>query len=220
LHQTRDKQLVVHHDLTLSRTTTGRGLIAWKRAPELKRLRLKGPQGQVTDQTLPFLSEVLDLLPDRPDLMVELKRGPLGPYSGFAPWRGFVNRVIETLRERGALERTWLASSSTRYLREAHFLAPGLRCELPGRERLRRPSAGLGAQSSRGFAFVLIKAEALASWRDIARGDVPLLRFAILPNRLREEEAKELVSVCTSIGFDGILTDSLRWRDYAPRGGL
>lgn len=144
--------------------------------------------------------------------MVELKTGPLGPY------RGFVGRVIGALRERGALERTWLASSSSGYLQEARRLAPGLRCELPGREGVSRIANALRLRRAQGFAFALLQAGAVAREHRRAVRVEGLLRFAILPDRLLGEEAKKLVVSCLSAGIDGILTDSMQWREFGGSG--
>ncbi len=56
---TRDGAIVVHHDATLDRTTTGKGLVADQTLQELKELRLKDASGTVTPFRIPTLDEVL-----------------------------------------------------------------------------------------------------------------------------------------------------------------
>jgi glycerophosphoryl diester phosphodiesterase len=56
---TKDGHIVIHHDARLERTTNGFGVLAEKTLAELKALRLKDPQGTVTDFTIPTLDEVV-----------------------------------------------------------------------------------------------------------------------------------------------------------------
>ncbi len=55
---TRDGQIVVIHDATLDRTTTGQGPIKERTLAELKQLRLKDSNGDATNYQIPTLSEV------------------------------------------------------------------------------------------------------------------------------------------------------------------
>ena len=56
---TKDREIVVHHDATLERTTTGRGRVAEWTLQELRELRLKDSDGAVTELKIPTLDEVL-----------------------------------------------------------------------------------------------------------------------------------------------------------------
>lgn len=56
---TKDGYVVIHHDATLDRTTTGTGNVADKTLQALKQLRLRDTQGNVTDFQIPTLDEVL-----------------------------------------------------------------------------------------------------------------------------------------------------------------
>ena len=56
---TKDSVMVLMHDLTLDRTTTGHGKVADYTCEELQQLRLIDRQGQVTDYRIPTLNEVL-----------------------------------------------------------------------------------------------------------------------------------------------------------------
>ena len=57
---TKDGVIVVHHDATLDRTTTGKGPVADFTLSELKQLRLKDNEGNVTSFQIPTLDEVLE----------------------------------------------------------------------------------------------------------------------------------------------------------------
>lgn len=56
---TRDSVVVLMHDATLDRTTTGKGKIEDHSFAELQSLRLKDPQGNITDFKIPTLLEAL-----------------------------------------------------------------------------------------------------------------------------------------------------------------
>jgi glycerophosphoryl diester phosphodiesterase len=57
---TKDGEIVLHHDATLGRTTTGEGRVIDHTLAELKRLRLKDPDGKVTEHQIPTLIEALN----------------------------------------------------------------------------------------------------------------------------------------------------------------
>lgn len=58
VHLSRDGEVVVVHDPTLDRTTSGSGPVKDRTAAELKALRLKDRTGAVTEETVPTLDEV------------------------------------------------------------------------------------------------------------------------------------------------------------------
>jgi glycerophosphoryl diester phosphodiesterase len=61
VHLSRDGEVVVIHDPTLDRTTTGRGPVRERTLAELRELRLKDRHGAVTAEPLPTLDEVVQL---------------------------------------------------------------------------------------------------------------------------------------------------------------
>ncbi|MDN5288318.1 MAG: glycerophosphodiester phosphodiesterase family protein [Mucilaginibacter sp.] len=56
---TKDSVVVLMHDETLDRTTTGKGKVSDYTFAELQQFRLKDPQGNVTDYKIPTLKEVI-----------------------------------------------------------------------------------------------------------------------------------------------------------------
>ena len=77
---TKDGAIVVHHDTTLDRTTTGKGPVAELTLQELKELRLKDAEGFVTEYRIPTLDDVLHwargktiLVLDQKDVPVEVR---------------------------------------------------------------------------------------------------------------------------------------------------
>ena len=71
---TRDGELVVCHDADISRTTNGNGAIADMTLEELREYSLLDSDGNVTDEKLPTLGEVFELVGGRCRLLVDVKR--------------------------------------------------------------------------------------------------------------------------------------------------
>ncbi len=81
---TRDGAIVVHHDPTLDRTTTGKGAVVDRTLRELKELRLKDIRGSLTEFQIPTLDDVLEwargktvLVLDQKDVPVEARVGKI-----------------------------------------------------------------------------------------------------------------------------------------------
>ena len=104
VHLSRDDVVVVHHDATLDRTTSGRGHLVDRTADELAELRV------------PTLSAVLERYPAIP-IIVEIK------VDGVM----LVRKVIDELRRAGAVERAAIGSFYSQPLLEARTYEPRLR---------------------------------------------------------------------------------------------
>lgn len=76
LRTTSDGAVVLMHDATLERTTTGRGEVKTHTLAQLEKLHLKDRQGRVTAQRIPTLSQVLALVKRNPPfrLVLDLKQ--------------------------------------------------------------------------------------------------------------------------------------------------
>lgn len=70
---TRDGQIVIHHDAKLDRTTNGNGPIKEHTLAELKKLRLKDAEGELTAFQIPTLSEVFQWAKGRAILVIDSK---------------------------------------------------------------------------------------------------------------------------------------------------
>ncbi len=122
----RDGVVVVHHDDTLDRTTSGRGPVSVFTADELARLDAgywfqpagTGPDFPFRAQGLgiPRLRTVLERYPGIP-LIIELK----------ASDPALATRTVSELRAAGAVERTALGSFYRRALHAARAVEPGIR---------------------------------------------------------------------------------------------
>jgi glycerophosphoryl diester phosphodiesterase len=104
VHLSRDNVVVVHHDVTLDRTTTGRGHVVDWTAEELAEIRV------------PTLSAVLERYPGIP-IIVEIK----------VDGATLVRKVIDELRRYGAVERAAIGSFYSGPLAEARTYEPRLR---------------------------------------------------------------------------------------------
>ena len=77
LRTSKDGRIVLHHDATLDRTTTGTGPVAEKTLAELKKLRLKDRDGEVTEYRMPTLDETLEWARGKTVLILDKKDVPV-----------------------------------------------------------------------------------------------------------------------------------------------
>jgi glycerophosphoryl diester phosphodiesterase len=103
VHLSLDREVVVHHDATLDRTTTLRGPIASRRASELERAGV------------PTLAAVLGRYPQA-RVIVEMKVNTLA----------FAEAVIGVVRAANAVPRVCLGSFGMRVLRAARHIEPAI----------------------------------------------------------------------------------------------
>jgi glycerophosphoryl diester phosphodiesterase len=137
VHPTADGRIAVIHDPTLERTTSGHGAVAAHTADELRRLTLKGGDGE----GVPLLDDVLDVLAPSPlELHVEIKADAQG-----LAYPGFERQVIAAIRERRLAERTVLTSFSPRVLAELRRLRSEGRLLASVNARSAEAEGGLGA---------------------------------------------------------------------------
>ena len=74
---TKDSAIVLMYDPTLDRTTTGHGKVSDFTLEELRKLRLKDPEGRVTDYPIPTLGEALEWAKGKTVLIVDQKDVPM-----------------------------------------------------------------------------------------------------------------------------------------------
>jgi glycerophosphoryl diester phosphodiesterase len=118
VHLSRDGVVVVHHDLTLERTTNGHGPVAGLTADELGRLdagvHFPGFAGAVGG--VPALRDVLRRYP-KAAIIIELKLNE----------PELARRTIDEIRAADAVDRVALGSFGTRVLRAARAYEPRIR---------------------------------------------------------------------------------------------
>ena len=135
VHLTADGEVAVIHDPTLDRTTSGRGPVARHTAADLRTVRLRGPDGALTDDWVPTLPEVLAVTaPAGVAMLVEMKTpGPAVAYERRgervlaipgARYDGLERRVLERLQEAGVAERAFILAFNPAVLAEVRAVAP------------------------------------------------------------------------------------------------
>lgn len=126
LHMTADGEIVVLHDPTLDRTSTGRGPVRDLKLADLAAVRLKTRDGAVTDERIPTLAEVLELAAPAPvELMPEIKVD-----ANRQRYDGIEEKALALIRARGLLRRTTLQAFQAETIRRLRALEPTARMML------------------------------------------------------------------------------------------
>lgn len=123
VHLTADGEVVVCHDASVNRTTNGRGRIAKMTLAEVRALRLLRADGSPSDEPVPTLQEVLQLVKGRCGLLLEIKKRR-GQYEGIE------KKVADLLVQNGMVEQVAVQSFNVPVLEEMHRLLPQLRLEM------------------------------------------------------------------------------------------
>ncbi len=123
VHLTADGELVVLHDPTLERTTTGTGPVSALTLAELRALKLRDlldPKGRLLAETVPTLQEVLTCLaPSHLDLHIELKNDVLGNV-----YPGMGQKVLDMVAAFGLRDRAVLTSFTPEVLADLRWMDP------------------------------------------------------------------------------------------------
>ena len=123
VRMTKDGVLVIMHDETINRTTTGKGRVDELTLEEIKRYKLKTPTNYVSDQTVPTFEEVLELSKDKILIYVD-------------KWQDHKEAVLEIVHKHG-MDRQILLAGTTNMDSDAYKLvqqypevnyAPFLQC--------------------------------------------------------------------------------------------
>jgi glycerophosphoryl diester phosphodiesterase len=123
VHATGDGELVIVHDPTLDRTTTGHGAVRDVKLADLVGVRLKAADGSITAEHVPTLRELLDLLrPSPARLLLEIKIG-----AGRQPYPGIEEKVLTLVRGAGLLDRVVVMAFEDETLRRVRTLDPAAR---------------------------------------------------------------------------------------------
>jgi len=126
VHLTAEGEVVVIHDPTLERTTTGRGPVRAARRAELAAVRLRGADGAPTAERLPTLAELLALLASsRADLLLEIKVD-----AERVRYAGIEEAVLRLLRGHGLRDRTIVMAFEPETVARVRALDPTIRTAL------------------------------------------------------------------------------------------
>jgi glycerophosphoryl diester phosphodiesterase len=122
VHLTRDGQLVILHDPTLDRTTTGQGAVRDVTAAQLTGMRLKAADGTVTSEPVPMLAQLLELMkPSSARLLLEIKVGP-----GRERYAEIEEKTLAQVRQHGVMDRVVIMAFEGPTIRRVRELAPGV----------------------------------------------------------------------------------------------
>ena len=139
----KDSVLVMMHDNTLNRTTTGKGSIGNYTYQELQKFNLKDPKGNVTSFKIETLDEVLQWGKDKVIYTLDVKRG--------VPMKMIVDAIRKNKAERNSMIITYNANQAAEVAR----LAPDLLISVSarGKKDVKRMEA-LGVKVDNMVAFV------------------------------------------------------------------
>jgi glycerophosphoryl diester phosphodiesterase len=121
VRMTADGHLVMMHDSTLERTSSGNGKVSAVTLAQIKQLFLRDPQGHITRFRVPTFDEVLEWALGRAILTVDVKRNV--PFE----------KVIAAVRRRKAEAHAIIIVYNLKDLKEVHRLAPELMMSGPAR---------------------------------------------------------------------------------------
>ncbi|QEF98254.1 putative glycerophosphoryl diester phosphodiesterase 1 [Stieleria maiorica] len=121
----RDGVVVLHHDKTLDRTTTGSGPLSDLTLAQLKQLRLKDREGKVTDHHIPTLAEAFDWAKGKAILVLDAKDLS-------------VAQRVKMIEQHQAEGFSMIIVGSVKQARECYELNPNIMMEVmvPDRQRL------------------------------------------------------------------------------------
>lgn len=140
---TKDSVLVLMHDETLDRTTTGKGRVSNKTYEQLKDLKLRDNNGELTNYRIPTLEDALQWGIGRVIYTLDVKRSV--PYE----------KVIELIRKTKAEANSIIITYSANQAEVVNRLAPDLMISatIKNRDDLNRLSE-LSIPDTRLIAFV------------------------------------------------------------------
>ena len=126
VHLTADGEVIVLHDPTLDRTTTGRGAVRDVKAAELAPVRLKAADGSVTAEPVPTLAQLLDVLkPSSARLLLEIKVG-----TGRQRYPEIEEKTLGLVKQRGLLDRVVIMAFEAPTIVRIRELEPSARTTL------------------------------------------------------------------------------------------
>jgi glycerophosphoryl diester phosphodiesterase len=153
VHLSKDGEVVVIHDPTLDRTTTGAGPVKDRTVAELKALRLKDRTGAVTEETVPTLDEVVAVAAQgKRRMLLEIKVDP-----SRARYPGIEEKVLAILDRHGMAGSTVVMAFEAPTWRRVRQLRPDIAtCALYSAGMLGRTSlaAELDTLRSAGVRFI------------------------------------------------------------------
>tara|TARA_B110000438_G_scaffold261674_1_gene272511 strand:- start:1141 stop:2037 length:897 start_codon:yes stop_codon:yes gene_type:complete len=117
VRQTKDEEIIVFHDQFLDRTTNGMGNVHEYTLEQLKQLDAGSWfSSKFSDQKIPTLKEVLDLVDGRCQVLIEIKHMDHPHYHDFS------DKLVDVIRlEENGFDWVFLQSYEDKYLEEAQI---------------------------------------------------------------------------------------------------
>ncbi len=123
VHLSNDGVVVVHHDTSLDRTTTGKGKIKHHKWDHIKKLNAGLSFSEhFKNETVPSLEDVINLCQDKTELLIEIKEG-----EKFYP--EIEDRIIEMIKKYNAEKWCIVQSFKDEVIFRIHKIAPGIRLQ-------------------------------------------------------------------------------------------
>lgn len=112
-HRTKDGQIVICHDLSINRTTTGTGDIPSLTLEQIKSYKLLDRNGNPTNETMPTLEEFLKAC-----------RGKIYVDLDYSPRTASTAEVMAVVEKLGMMEQVWFYCNSVEKCREVLAISP------------------------------------------------------------------------------------------------
>lgn len=192
VHRTLDGQLVVIHDPTLDRTTTGKGLVAQMTMDEIRAFDAGVRKHEsFAGERVPSLAELVAAVPAPTLLFLELKAG------SFA-YPGIEEDLARFVREHAIEDRLQISSFDHHALRLLRELLPSVPT---GMLYFARPVDPVGMARACGATALH------PMWLYVTPGDIEEAHAAGLQVNLWTPNGEAELAQCRRLGADGIITD-------------
>lgn len=192
IHRSRDGHLVVIHDPTLERTTTGKGLIRDLTLAEIRQVDAGVNKGaQFAGERVPTLLELIRATPPECMLFLELKAGSLH-------YPGIERDLVDLLRAEGAAGRTQISSFDHQALKLIHEVAPDIELGMLFADNPVDPVAmarACGASALHPY------------WQWLSPQMVAAARAGGLKINVWTVNQPEQIALVKQLGVDGIMSD-------------
>ncbi|HET8576090.1 MAG TPA: glycerophosphodiester phosphodiesterase family protein [Methylomirabilota bacterium] len=170
VHLSKDGEVVVIHDPTLDRTTTGSGPVRAKTLAELRALKLRDGNARVTGEALPTLDEVVELAArSQRRMLLEIKVDERGHR-----YPEIEERVLAVLDRHGMTSRTVVMAFEPETWRRIRELRPEVQAGALYSPKMLEPAAVKGEMARLkeigvgfiGLSQALVTEETVALARD------------------------------------------------------
>jgi len=110
---TKDKEIVIIHDPSVDRTTNGKGRVSELTLKQIKKLSIiERKSGRLTQERIPLLKEVIDLIKNKTTLWIEMKE------------EGGEEEIIKLLEREGVINNVVLISFNPQSLKKVKEIDP------------------------------------------------------------------------------------------------